>query len=355
MNRSYNYTTAASTKLNAATNDAAPNATPNAMPRVLNDAKLSHDMKLINDVYVRILKMGKKLYLGSDADPTIKMAQNLESYVGYLNGLNEKITKILDLTTQFADQCLEKATDIREQVNIENKYEGDPSRLFMAYGNRYKNMSWADLDEMEETTQTVLGDVESVVETRVTKKDYAYMPVLYKTIPSIYGANLGFNFKVPIVDRINDMPSALYWYRGDAKHAPGVYICLSRGFYVQVPFPNVADSTKDFNRTGSIKCKYNTIGECHKIRSDLARKYKSDVRPCNFAHTGDRYVKIGTSFRCASNPRFGNHTHLSSDMDTVTSEDINTILMYSLSDILLSSIWAQRHKRNDIRTNIDIC
>lgn len=322
---------------------------------VLNDSKLAYDMKLINDVYNRVLKMGKKLYLGADNDQTVKTAQILESYVGYLNNINEKITNILNLTTQFADQCLEKSNEIREQVDIENKYEGDPSRLFMAYGNRYKNSNWADLQESEENKDAVLNNVDAVINTNITKKEYAYMPLLYKNIPNIGGADLGFNFKMPIVDRLADMPSALYWYRGDSKHPPGVYICLSRGFYVQVPFPDVVDSTKDFNRTNSIKCKYQTTAECNMIRSDLAKKHNSDVRPCNFAHSGNKYMKIGTTFRCAANPRFGNHHYLKDDINTIDSTDINNILMYSLSDILLSSIWVQKHNRNDILTNIDTC
>lgn len=327
----------------------------NSHNKVLNDTKLAHDMKLINDVYTRVLKMGKKLYLGSDNNTTVKTAQNLESYVGYLDNLNEKLTTIRNLTEKFSEQCLEKAVEIREQIHEENKYIGDPSRMFMAYGSRYRNMSWANINSMEETNDKTLKSIEDMSVNTPEKKDYAYMPVLYKNISTMYGVELGGNFKVPIVNRITDMPAALYWYKGDARYPPGVYICISRGFYVQVPFPNVVDSTKDFNRIGSVKCKYNTTKECHAIRHTMAQKYKSDVRVCNFAHSGDRYTKIGTSFRCASTPRFGNHNHLKTDTRKIDTADMNNILMYSLSDLLLSSIWAQTHARNGILTNIDIC
>ena len=47
-------------------------------------------------------------------------------------------------------------------------------------------------------------------------------------------------------------------------------------------------------------------------------------------------------------------------MDNIPDDDIKTILMYSLSDMLLSSMWFQRQKDEDnhksiIMTNIDIC
>jgi hypothetical protein len=323
--------------------------------KVLNDDALAQDMKLINDVYVRTLKMGKKLYLGADGDATLKTAQELESYVGYLNHINEKISQILDLTDSFAEQCLEKANDIREQVDLEDEYKGDPSGMFMAYAKLDKTMSWADMSDKEDVKNGVMESVASVIEKTVTKKDYTHAPILYKNVSKIYGADLGFNFKVPIINKITEMPSSLYWYNGDGKYPPGIYICVTRGFYVQVPFPNVVDSTRDFNRTGSIKCKYANSTECNNIRSELARKYNSDVRPCNFAHTGDRYIKIGTSARCASSPRFGNHSFLKSDINEIGDSDINTILMYSLSDILLSSIWAQRRRKTSITTKIDIC
>lgn len=313
----------------------------------------SDDMVTLNNMYMKILKTGKNLYTKSDANQTIKAAQQLESYTSYLENMNNILENILKLTDQYAQQCLDKATEIRESVDMQSI--DDPSKMFAAYANLNKGISWADLSDKEETTDRVLKSVDDIIDTNISKKDFTFSHIMYKNINNIYDASLGFDFQIPIISKINEMPSALYWYKGDTKYPPGIYICISQGFYVQVPFPNVVDSTKDFNRTGSIKCKYTTTDECYKVRAELANKYNSDVRHCNFAHMGDKYVKIGTSFRCPSLPRFGNHNNIQSDINNVDDTDINTILMYSLSDMLLSAIWVQKNKKNAVLTNIDIC
>ena len=44
----------------------------------------SQDMKLLNDIYIRILKKGRSIY-DKSMDKTIANAQSLESYSEYLN------------------------------------------------------------------------------------------------------------------------------------------------------------------------------------------------------------------------------------------------------------------------------
>lgn len=319
------------------------------------------DMTTLNDIYIKILKTGRKLYTKSEKRMTVKAAQRLESYSTYLGEMNEKIESILDLTEKYAQECLNRATEIRKNININEKYEGDPSMMFKAHKELYDGLSWADITEMEEAKEKVVNDVEVAVHKKTNKQEYVHTPIVYKNISDIYGKRIGFDWKVPIINKLNEMPSSLYWYGGDTNNPEGVYTCLTRGFYIQVPFPNVIDATKDFNRTGSVKCKYNNLKECLDVREDLANRYNSAVRDCNFAHKGDKYIKIGTTFRCPHKPRFGNHSHLKEDIGSVPDSDIKTILMYSLSDILLSSMWFQKqnteepNKSNMIMTNIDIC
>ena len=124
----------------------------------------------------------------------------------------------------------------------------------------------------------------------------------------------------------------------------------------------------DYNTCTVISCilkehqdNNSNIKECCDARTNLASKYNSTVRDCNFAHKGDKYIKLGTSFRSPHKPRFGNHNFLNDDMDSIPDDDIKTILMYALSDVLLSSMWFQKQKDDDdhnsniIFTNIDIC
>lgn len=314
----------------------------------------ANDMKVINDIYIKILKKGRSNY--NNASMNISSAQNLESYATYLGQMNGKLEELLDLTDKFAHECLTKATEIRTNVDINNKYKDNPERMFHAHKEIYSEMSWADITENEDETQRVLNSIENKVTQKNKISEYAHTPIMYKNISNLYNHDLCTKFKIPIITSLNEMPSSLYWYNGDQTNPEGIYICLSRGFYVQVPFPNVVDGTKDFSRTRSIKCKYNTEDECCKIRKDLASKYNSDIRECNFAHKGDQYIKIGTSFRCPNMPRFGNHIWLNNDLNDLPDYDVKMLLMYSLSDILLTSMWFQKQKNNGmVLTNIDIC
>jgi hypothetical protein len=314
------------------------------------------DMQIINDTYIRILKKGRRIYKESEHENSIEVAQKLESYSTYLNQMNEKLESILELADKYSRECLTKATEIREYVDINNRYADDPSKMVMAHREMCKGMSWSDITDIEDEKESVLKNISQIVKIPKNLDEYKHEPIMYKDISNIYGKDLGFNCKIPIINKLNEMPSALYWYGGDQKNPKGIYTCLSRKFYVQVPFPNVIDGTKDFNRSCSIKCKYNTVEECLKVRDDLANKYNSDVRDCNFAHFGDKYIKIGTTFRCPNIPRFGNHHFLKDDLKNLPDYDIKMLLMYSLSDILLGSLWFQNQKDTSmVLTNIDTC
>ena len=152
------------------------------------------------------------------------------------------------------------------------------------------------------------------------------------------------------------MKPSFNWYNGDSKNPPGIYTCLSTGFNVHVPLPNVIDSTKKYDRSKTIRCKNVSSDECLLVRTELAERFNSSVRSCNFAHSGDSIIKIGTSFRCPNNIRFGNYDYLSNDLSNATEFDIKTILSYSLSDSLLSAIWFQHNDHiQSTFINIDVC
>jgi hypothetical protein len=316
----------------------------------------SVDMVAINNIYMKILKKGRHIYNEAETNPSINIAQKLESYSTYLGQMNDKLESILDLTDKYAHECINTATDIRKNIDINDRYKDDPSRMFLAHKELYKGMSWADITEIEEEKEIVIDTIDEMVKKPDNNHDFKHTSIMYKDLSTIYGVNLGFECSIPIINKLNEMPSAMYWYEGDKKNPQGVYTCLSRKFYTQVPLPNVIDGTKDFNRTRSIKCKYNTLAECMVVSQDLASKYSSDVRECKFAHLGDKYFKIGSAFRCPNMPRFGNHAFLESDLENLPDYDIKMMLMYSLSDMLLGSLWFQKQNNNNmILTNIDTC
>jgi hypothetical protein len=315
----------------------------------------SHDMSLLNEIYIRILKKGRSIY-DKSMENVIINAQNLESYSTYLNEMNEKLESILDLTEKYSNECIEKATEIRKYVEINNKYKDDSSRMIHAHKEMYSGLSWADVTDVEDAKEKILNNVDKIIVKPVSEMEFKQTPILYKDISNIYGKDIGFNCKIPIINKLNEIPSAFYWYAGDKNNPKGIYICISRKFYVQIPFPNIIDGTRDFNRKCSIKCKYESKEECLKLRTELANRYNSSIRECNFAHKGEKYVRVGTTFRCPTMPHFGRHSSLKNDLENLPDYDIKMMLLNALSDIFISKLWFQRQKNDNlILNNIDTC
>jgi len=308
-------------------------------------------MEQLNQIYLTVLKTGKAKYQKADLDDSIEMAQTLENYATYLSSMNEKIENILDLSDKYACECLDRATAIRQFIEANEKHKDKPFHLLI---DNIDGQSWADITEREDETVETIKKVDEVIKecAVVKKKEFNQKTTMFKSLTDVYGVKTGFEFKLPIIARLQDLPTAFFWYNGDAANQAGVYTCLSRGFYIRVPLPNVIDTTQGYNRTGSIRCKYNTHDNCVQMRQELANRYNSQLRKCTFAHEGDKYVKIGTSFRCPSVPSFGAHGTLKSDINNVPSTDIQTMLMYSLSDMLLATMWFQKQKLCDNGENI---
>jgi hypothetical protein len=311
------------------------------------------DMMVINDIYVKILRNGRRMY---GAEDTTETAHQLESYSTYLSEMNDKLESMVDLTQKFSVECLSKATEIRELVALNDKFDGDQLKISFAFRDKNSNLSWADATDIGDRTDSILECVDDTVK-KQTENEFKQGSVLYKTLTNIYGIELDHEWKLPIANRIKDIPSALQWYKGDSNNPEGVYICLSDGFYAQVPMPNILDATKDFNRTGSVKCKHYSKEACYNARKNLAHRRNFDMRSCPFAHQGDKYVKIGTMFRCPKFPGFGKHSSLNADLVKVPDDEIRSILMYALSDAMLGSLWFQnqKQKKGIVMTNIDIC
>ncbi len=123
------------------------------------------------------------------------------------------------------------------------------------------------------------------------------------------------------------------------KVRSGVYINLGNGNYARIPFPEIIDSKKEYDRKHSIRCKYSTKKECDEQRYKMSRFHNTQIRICNFAHEGDAIIKIGYPSRCPAIPNFGNPSTISSDIKNINMSDAKNLLMYGLSDIINSIIW----------------
>lgn len=155
--------------------------------------------------------------------------------------------------------------------------------------------------------------------------------------------SIGYNIKIQHIDDISKLPPVIYYVKSPN---PGFYMRLLNDNIVRIPFPEIVDSKKEYERKQSVRCKYNSKEECNFQRQKMANIYKSSLRTCSFAHTGDSIVKVGYPARCPSVPNFGNPTTMSRDINFVTLNDIKNMLMYGLNDIMTAIVWLDYNNIN---------
>lgn len=172
-----------------------------------------------------------------------------------------------------------------------------------------------------------------------------------------------YKLSIPIIKNLKNIQPMFHWYNGDKHNKCGIYVCLSEGFYVRVPFPSVISKDDENFKVNTVPCKYETKELCYSYKKKSSEFHNTEIRPCLFVHKKEKFAKIGSVYRCAIEG-FGNHNTLVSDMQKINIDDIKRILMYSLSDSLLSTFWYQNkdsgkgsERKSDAETilsNIDI-
>lgn len=184
------------------------------------------------------------------------------------------------------------------------------------------------------------------------KKSQEYIET--KTINLVESINGSNTINLPIVKNLKDMAPVFNWYNGDNFYKKGIYICLTPGFYSKVPFPNLFSTSHPNFKNNSIPCKFETLEACIAHKKKISEIYNSDLRDCKYVHKKEKFSKIGSFYRC-SRESFGNHESLNTDLNFINVTDIKRILMYSLSDSLLSILWYQNKFKNGdlILNNID--
>jgi len=163
--------------------------------------------------------------------------------------------------------------------------------------------------------------------------------------------NINYYLNVPYVNDVSEIPHSIYY----VKNQPGLYIRLPNNNIARIPFPEIVDSKKEYDRKHSIRCKYVTKNECSIQRFKISKMYNSIVRVCNFAHMGDPLIKIGYPSRCPGVPRFGNPESLFNDIKYVEYNDIKNTLMYGLNDLISSIVWLDyTNVQDQIFNDLDI-
>ena len=264
-----------------------------------------------------------------------------------LSEIYKKIKEYKSLVKNLSEECKNRSIETLEELQFQNIPQTNDKFKFILRGSG-RNLKWADDNEIEKKHKLLNKKITLDIKNNDDK-------IQYRNISTINDINIG-NLKVPIATKLQQITPAIQWYIGDDNNKAGLYMCLSNECYIEVPFPNVIDGTKNNLRTGTIKCKYGKINDCMTNREILAHKFNSDVKICNFAHIGDKYNKLGTIFRCPKNPGFGEHYNLKNDMEDINETNVKILLMYSISDLLLSEIWCQKNKKNKcVLHNLDIC
>lgn len=163
------------------------------------------------------------------------------------------------------------------------------------------------------------------------------------------------NLNIPVIQNLKAIPPMFHWYNGDKFNKSGIYVCMSKGFYCRVPFPNLLSSMDQNFKVNSIPCKYETKENCNIQKKKISELFNSEVRECSYVHKKEKFIKIGSYYRC-NREGFGNYDSLNNDLNYINTSDIKRILMHSLSDSLLSILWYQNKFKNGdlILNNLEI-
>ena len=259
----------------------------------------------------------------------INKISDLNSLYDLIQSNNKKLYKYLEYIKEleiayFANQEIEK-----EQFLF--SFNIDSDLYDKNFKERFKNDIKTNINIHKLKSKYV--DSKDLIDTK---------PVLEKrTISNLESIDITpNNLNITVVKDLKDIPPMFYWYDGDSTYKKGVYACMAPGFYSRVPFPNTISALSKDYKINSIPCKYETKESCTIYKKKISEIWKSDIRECTYVHRKEKFNKIGSFYRC-NVERFGDYENLNTDMNLVNVCDIKRILMYSLSDSLLSVLWYQ--------------
>lgn len=267
---------------------------------------MNHEyLKLIDKAYSDILQQFMKLQIQDASHKSLGQTKDLIQYGHHM--LQSLKQQVQNLEGVISD-CQEFATDLNK--SIESQPHDDyvyklPNQLLS-----YRTKPLSGISQIEPQQISQINDV----------------------IPT----PLKYNIELPSVNNLKEIPKAIYTYNKD------IYLNLN-GNIVKIPFPHIIDAT-EINRGKTIRCKYYTTAECYAQRLKLSKMYKSDIRPCNYAHQNDQLTRVGYPARCPTLPDFGKVESFEEDVKKITESDIKQLLLYSLHDLILSFIWLDHHR-----------
>lgn len=259
--------------------------------------------------------------------------EQIEKFYFMLDHINSKLYTILINSRNQKERLFNYANQIRKYSNSNNDSNNNKFiNILDAHFNGIDGDIQLNPDKHKDMYESIrrYHELHNKIEPKY---------ILQKTAPIINN----YTIDIPIVNKLSEIPIMFNWYIGDDTHPEGIYISLSNGLYIQVPFPDtICKNSKNFKHK-SIPCKYKSLDICKAKQQEYSRIYGTDIRNCNFVHIGEQYIKIGSDFRCPGLPSFGSFDSLEHDINNISLSDIKTILMNSSSDLLLIRLWHQSH------------
>ncbi len=306
----------------------------------------------LDETFSKIVQTFNKLQLADYSSNTIKKGHELlrqgSTLLEMMKYHTKNIEKLIEDCTEFTEEVEEDMTCIPKKTD----YIFHTKNGMLGYPNK------------EFITKLFSG------EKKPTNPETLPAPVPINTPPPqpsnttqqqkerILIPEIGYYLRINQVTDLSAIPPALYYYKSqpDKSQPSGIYMRLPNNNLVRVPFPEVVDSKKEYDRKHSIRCKYQSKDECDTQRQKMAKMYSSPVRVCNFAHNGDRLVKIGYPARCPAIPNFGHPQTMSQDIRYISLDDTKNMLLYGLSDILAAAIWFDYSNVSSMEcVNLDVC
>lgn len=141
-----------------------------------------------------------------------------------------------------------------------------------------------------------------------------------------------------IVDKLENIPECVYYYKDSKNVQSGYYINIC-GNFMQIPL------LKNNRMDGKIY-NHKTV-RCTRINCVTSK--------CNYVHKSERFNKIYLPTKCSSCPSFGDLSQISSDIQKLTEADFKLYMMYTLSDLYAACVYLNTKKYKGILTNLDIC
>lgn len=277
----------------------------------------------LDELFSKIVRTFNKIQLEDYSTETLKKSKDLikkgSEVLSSLKLHTKSIETLLSDCSDFTNEILDDMTCEPKQDYVfqtKNGMLGYPGKEFIV---------------------KLLNQPNPAVET----KTITPTPTVHIKEDKVLINEIGYYLRTATVQDLSCIPPAIYYYKSadESKYPSGLYMRMPNNNLIRIPFPEVVDSKKEYDRKHSIRCKYHSKAECDAQRQKMAKIYNSTVRICNFAHSGDRMVKIGYPSRCPSIPNFGNPQTMSTDIKNILEDDAKNMLMYGCSDILTAAIW----------------